>query len=116
MQNIIIVQHIVTHLKNDIVEMRLATLSLVLSIFIYTIVLIVFKLSYLKCHCDQGLTNCVVSSFKEKRTSDMPTIFVVTPTYARTTQLADMTRLSNTLRLVPEVIWIISEDANNKSE
>ncbi|EPB74311.1 glycosyltransferase family 43 [Ancylostoma ceylanicum] len=39
-----------------------------------------------------------------------PLIIVITPTYKRPTRLADMTRLSNTLRLVPHVHWIVIED------
>ena len=40
------------------------------------------------------------------------TIYVVTPTYTRATQLADLTRLANTLRLVPGVHWLVAEDRN----
>ena len=39
-------------------------------------------------------------------------IYVVTPTYSRATQLADLTRLANTLRLVPGVHWLVAEDRN----
>ena len=34
-------------------------------------------------------------------TSDIRPLYIVTPTYTRATQLADLTRLANTLRLVP---------------
>ena len=37
---------------------------------------------------------------------------MVTPTYTRATQLADLTRLANTLRLVPGVHWLVAEDRN----
>lgn len=47
--------------------------------------------------------------------SDKPIIFIITATYLRPTQLPDMTRLANTLRLVPDVFWIVVEDANKKS-
>jgi hypothetical protein len=46
----------------------------------------------------------------------LPTIFIITPTYKRVTQLADMTRLSNTLRNVKEIHWIVIEDGNKTSE
>ena len=39
-------------------------------------------------------------------------LYVVTPTYRRPTQLADLTRLANTLRLVPGVHWLVAEDRN----
>ena len=39
-------------------------------------------------------------------------IYVVTPTYTRATQLPDLTRLANTLRLVPRVHWLVAEDSN----
>jgi len=45
----------------------------------------------------------------------LPFIFLVTPTYARCTQLADLTRLRNTLLHVPKLIWIVIEDSANKT-
>ncbi|XP_075589295.1 galactosylgalactosylxylosylprotein 3-beta-glucuronosyltransferase 2 isoform X2 [Dermatophagoides farinae] len=42
-------------------------------------------------------------------------IFLITPTYTRPTQAADMTRLSQTLQLVPDIFWIVVEDAHNRS-
>ena len=39
-------------------------------------------------------------------------LYVVTPTYSRAAQLADLTRLANTLRLVPGVHWLVAEDRN----
>ena len=47
---------------------------------------------------------------------DLPTLFIITPTdSSRITQLADMTRLRNTLWLVPKVFWIVIEDRFEKS-
>ena len=43
--------------------------------------------------------------------SDVPTIYVVTPTYARPVQKAELTRLSNTLLHVPSLHWIVVEDS-----
>jgi len=40
-----------------------------------------------------------------------PIVFVITPTYNRATQLADMTRLAQTLMLVKNIFWIVVEDS-----
>jgi len=44
-----------------------------------------------------------------------PTIYAITPTYARWTQKADLTRLSQTLLHLPNFHWIVVEDATEKS-
>uniref|UniRef100_A0A8W7PU80 Galactosylgalactosylxylosylprotein 3-beta-glucuronosyltransferase n=1 Tax=Anopheles coluzzii TaxID=1518534 RepID=A0A8W7PU80_ANOCL len=44
-----------------------------------------------------------------------PTIYAVTPTYARPVQKAELTRLSQVIRLVPNVFWVIVEDASQTS-
>ena len=41
----------------------------------------------------------------------MPIIFVITPTYARPVQKAELTRLCNTFLIVPNLHWILVEDA-----
>ncbi|KAG7302021.1 hypothetical protein JYU34_013473 [Plutella xylostella] len=47
--------------------------------------------------------------------SNLPTIYGITPTYARLAQKADLTRLSQTLMLVKNFHWIVIEDAENKT-
>ena len=47
---------------------------------------------------------------------DIPTIYAITPTYARPTQKAELTRLSNKLRNVGHLTWIVIEDSINKTE
>ena len=42
-------------------------------------------------------------------------IYIVTPTYKRKTQLAELTRLKQALWNVPKVHWIVIEDAENKT-
>ncbi|XP_037803730.1 galactosylgalactosylxylosylprotein 3-beta-glucuronosyltransferase S-like isoform X2 [Penaeus monodon] len=44
------------------------------------------------------------------------TIYVVTATYPRSNQIPEMTRLAQTLMLVPDVHWIVAEDARVKNE
>lgn len=44
-----------------------------------------------------------------------PTIYLITPTYDRHEQLAELTRLSQTLLLVSRLHWIIVEDSSFKT-
>ncbi|VEN36155.1 unnamed protein product [Callosobruchus maculatus] len=45
----------------------------------------------------------------------VPTIYAITPTYYRYVQKAELTRISQTLKLVPNVHWIVVEDAEEKT-
>ncbi|XP_046687051.1 galactosylgalactosylxylosylprotein 3-beta-glucuronosyltransferase P-like [Homalodisca vitripennis] len=60
-----------------------------------------------------------VSTFTEHIAQQTPpsprTIYVITATYRRLEQLAELTRLSQTLRLVPALVWILVEDATEKT-
>jgi hypothetical protein len=47
---------------------------------------------------------------------DLPVIYAITPTYTRPVQKAELTRLSHTLMLVPNLHWIIVEDSENPTE
>lgn len=47
---------------------------------------------------------------------DMPWIYAITPTYARPVQKAELTRLVQTFLHVPNLHWILVEDAFNKSK
>lgn len=51
----------------------------------------------------------------QKHRIDLPVIVAITPTYARPTQKADLTRLSLTLRQVPNFHWILVEDSATKT-
>lgn len=42
-------------------------------------------------------------------------VYVITPTYKRLAQKADLIRMANTLRQVPRLKWIVVEDAKAKS-
>ena len=45
----------------------------------------------------------------------LPIIYIITPTYARLEQKAELTRLSQTLMLVKNIHWIVVEDAYSKT-
>lgn len=47
--------------------------------------------------------------------SNIPRIYVITPTYNRPVQRAELTRLGQTLLHVPQLHWIVIEDANHKT-
>nr|XP_047139084.1 galactosylgalactosylxylosylprotein 3-beta-glucuronosyltransferase 3-like [Hydra vulgaris] len=47
---------------------------------------------------------------------ELKTIYLVTPTYHRLTQQADLVRMSNTLKLVESIHWIVIEDSNKKTD
>ncbi|KAL7643442.1 UNVERIFIED_CONTAM: hypothetical protein RMT77_005424 [Armadillidium vulgare] len=53
----------------------------------------------------------VYASIHNKKNHSLPTIYVITPTYKRTEMVPELTRISQTLLLVPNIIWILAEDA-----
>ena len=61
------------------------------------------------------LQRSIVSSYIDAHRTELPMIYVITPTYARSTQKADLTRLVNTLLHVSRLHWVLVEDAAEKS-
>lgn len=45
----------------------------------------------------------------------LPVIYVITPTYTRLEQKADLTRLSHTFMLVRNIHWIVVEDSESRT-
>ena len=45
----------------------------------------------------------------------VPTIYIITPTYYRPVQKAELTRMCHTFLLVPNIHWIVIEDAKTNS-
>ena len=56
------------------------------------------------------------SGLLPKLDPDIPWVFAVTPTYARFTQKADLTRLAQTLMHVTNLHWIIVEDSSFRTD
>lgn len=52
----------------------------------------------------------------EKNTEVHPVIYAITPTYKRYVQKAELTRISQTLKLVPNIHWIVVEDSEEKTD
>eukprot|EP00039_Didymoeca_costata_P005649 m.83338 g.83338 ORF g.83338 m.83338 type:complete len:314 (-) comp12917_c0_seq1:48-989(-) len=53
---------------------------------------------------------------RPSKKTDLPWLYLITPTYKRHNQKADMTRFANTLRQVPNLHWIVIEDAQERTE
>ena len=49
-------------------------------------------------------------------TSNIPIIYMITPTYSRWTQKADLTRLCQTLMHIKNLHWIVVEDSEMKTD
>lgn len=52
----------------------------------------------------------------ESNKIDYPIIYAITPTYKRYVQKAELTRVSQTLKLVPNIHWIVVEDSEEKTD
>lgn len=61
-----------------------------------------------------GLANhqeTTVKTFFQYNNETLDPLYIVTPTYRRPEQIAELTRMSHTLMLVKNVIWLVIEDA-----
>lgn len=78
------------------------------------------------CKCDDTRlsvgSRCVSQRTKEGNWEAVPspdsegvTVFAVTPTYVRETQKVDLTSLCYTLQHVRDLVWIVVEDAVQKT-
>ncbi|XP_031339672.1 galactosylgalactosylxylosylprotein 3-beta-glucuronosyltransferase I [Photinus pyralis] len=54
--------------------------------------------------------------YQAKLGKEQPMIYAITPTYSRYVQKAELTRISQTLALVPNVHWILVEDSDEKTD
>lgn len=62
---------------------------------------------------DAGVLKCfnAPTYLRPNYAKDLPILYIITPTYRRPEQIAELTRLANTLMLVPNVVWLVIEDA-----
>lgn len=56
------------------------------------------------------------TSSSGSNTTSLPVIYAITPTYSRAVQKAELTRLANTFRQVPQFHWVVVEDSNSHTE
>lgn len=54
--------------------------------------------------------------YQNKVGQGLPIIYAITPTYWRHVQKAELTRVSQTLALVPNIHWIVIEDSEERTE
>ncbi|XP_022411917.1 galactosylgalactosylxylosylprotein 3-beta-glucuronosyltransferase 1 isoform X1 [Neophocaena asiaeorientalis asiaeorientalis] len=71
------------------------------------------------CMSDRDIVEVVRTEYVYTRpppwSDTLPTIHVVTPTYSRPVQKAELTRLANTLLHVPNLHWLVVEDAPRRT-
>ncbi|RLV98151.1 hypothetical protein DV515_00011066 [Chloebia gouldiae] len=71
------------------------------------------------CLSDRDIVEVVRTEYVYTRpppwSDTLPTIHVVTPTYSRPVQKAELTRLANTLLHVPNLHWILVEDSQRRT-
>ena len=78
------------------------------------------ELKVLKNQLAVGEKKLILSSSYQSKSNGfdptIPVIYLITPTYARMEQKAELTRLSHTFLHVRNIHWIVVEDADSKSE
>lgn len=57
----------------------------------------------------------LLTILNQSEETELPVIYVITPTYRRLVQLAELTQLAQTLSQVPSVHWIVVEDSEELS-
>lgn len=62
-----------------------------------------------RCYEHVNKVKCVFFYFQ-------PPLYIITPTYKRPEQLAELTRLGYTLKHVSNLLWLVIEDSKTPSE
>ena len=63
--------------------------------------------------------SCIYSqrvSYSLADSMPVPTVYAITPTYARSTQRVDLISLCHTLMHVPKITWIVVEDSVDRTQ
>ena len=60
--------------------------------------------------CGDSMSSLDIMDHVDRRN---PVIYFITPTYGRREQVAELTRLSQTLLHISNLVWIIAEDSRN---
>ncbi|XP_069500176.1 galactosylgalactosylxylosylprotein 3-beta-glucuronosyltransferase 1-like isoform X2 [Ambystoma mexicanum] len=75
---------------------------------------LVFTVVFIQTQTQSGLHKQF--GLQPNQSDQLPTIFAITPTYARMVQKAELTRLANTFLHLQNFHWIVVEDAYNKTQ
>eukprot|EP00047_Mylnosiga_fluctuans_P007566 m.254173 g.254173 ORF g.254173 m.254173 type:complete len:310 (-) comp18843_c0_seq1:6-935(-) len=89
---------------------RLPPRLLVLLVLIVQLAFVAVCVALIVADCEPGQPH--------RSPAGTPTIFVITPTFARVTQKPDLTRLSHTLQIAARrhaIVWILVEDAETRN-
>lgn len=52
---------------------------------------------------------------QEPQADKLPMLYIVTPTYRRSEQIPELTRMSHTLMHIPNIYWLVIEDAKERT-
>ncbi|XP_054169215.1 galactosylgalactosylxylosylprotein 3-beta-glucuronosyltransferase 3-like [Oppia nitens] len=98
--------------------MRIWTKLLIIQILVIIVLLVLSVVLNFYCIENNELekTLKIRADRLSLKTPLVPTIYVITPTYDRLVQKAELIRLSNTLLLVDNIHWIVVEDSPFKTQ
>ncbi|XP_075693434.1 galactosylgalactosylxylosylprotein 3-beta-glucuronosyltransferase 3 isoform X2 [Rhinoderma darwinii] len=101
--------------------MRLKLRNIFLVYFVVSTAALLYALLQLGQQCDCTFHMNRASDVRRRENpqhrggDNVPVIYVITPTYARPHQRAELTRLSQTLLLLPALHWILVEDSAERT-
>lgn len=75
-----------------------------------------FSKAFLKQSDDPCFKYASARTARSPDSGDEATIYIITPTYARPVKKAELTRLSHTLLLASNIVWILVEDSSIRTD